>query len=116
MNDGYNGVYSQIFNGIGYPFILSYTAQNLTTGLPYRFKLKAYNINGGSIDSGISTIYTCLKTGNITAPTKVTTSNSSITIAWTKPLSNGCPLDGFEIYRDTGNSDTLSIQVDPSNV
>lgn len=93
-----------------------FVAQNLITGLPYRFKVVALNINGASPDSAISIIYACLMPSNVSTPTKVTTTTTSITIAWTQPNTNGCPLNGFEIYRDTGNNDNLSINVDPSNI
>ncbi len=39
-----------------------------------------------------------------------------MTIGWKEPESNGCPIQGFEIYRDTGNLDDLSINVDSSIV
>lgn len=43
----------------------------------------ALNINGASPDSTISTIYACLKPTNVLPPTKVDTTTTSITIAWT---------------------------------
>lgn len=46
MDDGYNGEFSIIYDGSEYPNTLSYIAQNLTTGLPYRFYVVAVNING----------------------------------------------------------------------
>jgi len=61
MDDGYNGNFNLVYDGRGFPHIASYTSQNLTTGLPYRFKVVAWNVNGPSIDSDIETIYSCLK-------------------------------------------------------
>jgi hypothetical protein len=46
------------------------------------------------------------------AATKVSTSKTSITIEWTEPQDNGCPVTGFEIFRDTGNNDALTVSVD----
>jgi len=37
MDDGYNGNFAVVYDGDGYPNILSYLVGNLTTGLPYRF-------------------------------------------------------------------------------
>lgn len=74
------------------------------------------NINGKSIESNIATIYACLKPSNILTPTKISTTKTSIEIGWIEPTPNGCPIIGFEIYRDTGNSDALTVLVDPANV
>ena len=49
-------------------------------------------------------------------PYKISTTQASITIGWSEPSANGCPLTGFAIFRDTGNNDALTVQVDPSNV
>ena len=46
MDDGNNGYYRLVFNGQGSPGILSYLATGLTTGLSYRFKVRAMNFNG----------------------------------------------------------------------
>ena len=46
MDDGNNGYYRLVFNGQGSPGILSYLATGLTTGLSYRFKVRASNIYG----------------------------------------------------------------------
>ncbi len=48
IDDGYNGDFKVIYDGAGFPNTLEYTAQNLTTGLPYRFKVVALNVNGKS--------------------------------------------------------------------
>lgn len=93
-----------------------YTVNNLVTGLPYRFKVVAWNINGASDDSDITTIYACLKPSNVLTPYKIQTTKTSVTIGWYEPLSNGCPITGFEILRDTGNYDALTTSVDPTDV
>jgi hypothetical protein len=109
VDDGYSGNFNLVYNGIGYPNVLTYTATNLITGLPYRFKLVSYNVNGASPDSSIVTIYSCLKPTKVFAPYKISTTTTSITIGWFEPTSNGCPITGFEIYRDTGNSDGITV-------
>jgi hypothetical protein len=37
-------------------------------------------------------------------------------IGWYEPEPNGCPIISYNIFRDTGNSDALSISVDPAIV
>jgi hypothetical protein len=113
MDDGFNGPYTLILDGTNFPNTHEYTAQNLITGLPYRFRVVAVNINGDSIFGDNFQIYACLKPRNVLPPFKIGTTKTSISIEWTEPDSNGCPILGFEIYRDTGNSDSLSIIVDP---
>jgi hypothetical protein len=44
------------------------------------------------------------------------TTKNSIEISWQEPNTNGCPLTSFDILRDTGNSDPLTITVDPAIV
>ena len=61
------------------------------------------------------TYYSCLKPSDI-YPFKIATTKTSITIGWNEPNNNGCPITGFNILRDTGNNDNLSITVDPNIV
>lgn len=46
MDDGYNGKFMPVYNGINKPNIFYYRISGITTGLPYRFKLVALNVNG----------------------------------------------------------------------
>jgi len=114
MDDGYYGDFDLMF--VGGPFGLSYTAQGLVSGLPYRFYVQAENQNGLGPESDITTIYSCLVPSVTQAPTKVDTTQSSITLKWQEPEENGCPITGFTLYRDTGSYDAISISVDPSQV
>lgn len=116
MDDGYNGDFSVVYDGSGFPYTFSFVAQNLTTGLPYRFKVVALNINGQSISGDSVTIFACLKPSNVLAPYKIGTTKTSITVGWYEPDNMGCPILGFELYRDTGNYDAISFLVDPSNI
>jgi hypothetical protein len=116
MDDGYNGEFTEIFDGTNLPYTTQSTAVQLITGLPYRFKVQSQNINGFSVDSSITKIYACLKPSSLPAATKVGTTLTSITIRWSEPVPNGCPIQGFSILRDTGNNDDLSVTVDPDIV
>jgi len=62
------------------------------------------------------TIYACLIPSSVEAPTKVSTTKTSIEIAWTEPESNGCAITGFTILRDDGAGSDVTISVDPSTV
>jgi len=73
-------------------------------------------VNGASPASPTTTIYACLEPDNVAAPTKISTTTTSITIGWTEPSSNGCPITGFSIYRDTGSNDPLTVNVDAASV
>lgn len=85
MDDGLNGEFTLIFNGKNLPFATNYTVRNLTTGLPYRFKVTSQNVNGNSGYSAISTIYACLQPSNMQQPFKVKTTRTSVTIGWNEP-------------------------------
>lgn len=115
-DDGFNGDFTEVYNGDGFPNVFEFNLSYLTTGLPYRFRLSALNVNGESDLSDATTIYSCLKPSSVTAPYRVSSSKTSIEIGWTEPASNGCSITGFEIYRDTGNSDDITVQVDDSDV
>lgn len=65
MDDGLNGDFTLIYNGKNLPFGTNYTVTNLTTGLPYRFKVTSQNVNGNSNFSSISTIHACLLPSNM---------------------------------------------------
>lgn len=116
MDDGYNGNFAVIYDGTGYPNTFSFIATNLITGLPYRFKVIAVNVNGDSQDGDSVTYYSCLNPRNVQTPYKISTTKTTITIGWHEPDNNGCPILGFELYRDTGSSDALSIKIDPASI
>jgi hypothetical protein len=116
IDDGLNGDFSKVYDGSNKPFNTSYTVKGLISGLPYRFKVQSENINGLSADSEMATIYACLKPGGMGQPNKVATTRTSITIGWPEPVSNGCPITGFSILRDTASNDALSVTVDPEIV
>lgn len=102
MNDDYTLVYSG--NNFGYTVS---TADGLTTGVTYRFILKAVNSYGDSIQSK----ETRVALGNLppapAAPFKIeaASSNSSITIAWTAVTStDDVPIIGYQVYMDDGQN------------
>jgi hypothetical protein len=112
VDDGFYGDFTSVFTGSS--FENSHTVEGLVTGLPYRFKVSGININGEGLQSDEITIYACARPLLVSAPTKVTTTVSSITIAWKEPEANGCPVTGFLLMRDTGSNDDLSLVIDQS--
>jgi hypothetical protein len=105
-----------VYDGEGYPYIYTYASTNLTTDLPYRFKLYSLNINGASPASTVAVIYSCLIPSNVSTPYMISTSTTSIMIGWTEPSANGCPIIGFAIFRDTGSNDAITLEVDQALV
>lgn len=61
MMDPRIGIWTEVFNGgNNYPTITSYIIRNkISSGLAYRFKVKAAYFNGYSPDSGEGIIYSC---------------------------------------------------------
>ena len=112
-DDGRHGDLQPVFDGRLLPQTLSSLVSNLTTGLPYRFVVTAHTINGESPQSAIATVYACLKPSGLEAPTVTSTSRTSIGVAWNEPESNGCPVTGFTLLRNTGADDALTVSVDP---
>lgn len=47
---------------------------------------------------------------------RINQSKSSITILWTEPEPNGCPVTGFAILRDNGNDGDINVVVDSALV
>jgi hypothetical protein len=116
MDDGHNGDFTQVYDGRERPRTFRFLAVNLTTGLPYRFAVSAHNLNGESELSSTATIYACLVPGNLPAPAVLSTTKTSIAISWAEPTSNGCPVSGFIILRNTGQDDDMTVSVDPNLV
>jgi len=116
IDDGLNGDFSLVYDGSFDSHTLNYSAVGLVTGLPYRFKLIAKNINGYSVESDVTTLFACLRPSDLGTPEKIATTKTSITIKFKEPLSNGCPLTGFDIFRDNGVNDDLTVSVDPNIV
>lgn len=116
MDDGYNGDLSLVYDGSEEPQVFQFLAANLTSGLPYRFALSAHNLNGESALSDVAIVYACLKPGSLAAPRMTSTTKTSIAISWEEPDSNGCPVTGFTILRNSGAGDAVTIEVDTLQV
>lgn len=116
MDDGYAGDFNLLYDGSDDEHRRTFTATNLITGLPYRFKVAAVNLNAISLDSPVVEIYACQKPSSTNAPERISTTSSSITIRWSEPKANGCPLTSFSIMRNTASGDAISVSVDQASV
>jgi len=79
---------------------------DLTTGAVYRFRVKAYNFNGASMASSITSVRVCGQPSGLAKPVKLAaaaTPSPSITIQWDAPTDvGGCPIQGYIVYVDDG--------------
>ena len=103
MDDGSDGNFNVMYQGIGQQTIYNATATNLITGNPYRFYLIAINEAGQSIPSAISTFYACTFPSGLPAPLVGNVTQASVELFWAQPTNDGgCPLAGYSIFRDDG--------------
>ncbi len=57
-------------------------------------------------------VHMCLSPAHFSAPTYVTSTETSLTVEWQAPRnSNGCPITKYQLFRDTGNDDSPTVQV-----
>ena len=87
---------------------------NLTTGRSYRFKVRAINFNGESLDSTEYIFFSCLPPTNIDVPRLVSSTEDTFTVQWSQPRNlNGCPLKGYTLRRNDGvNANSPTTVVD----
>lgn len=95
------GNFELVQDGSNQPYLLTYLSTNLTTGYLYRFKYVAVNEVGKSVFSSESDIYACAAPTLFASPLIMQVSSTWIMISWLDPQDNGgCPISGFEIWRD----------------
>ena len=56
MNPSGSSQWTVVYNGVGHPTVLSYNVTGLTSGISYRFRVKAVNFVGNSTESSISSL------------------------------------------------------------
>jgi hypothetical protein len=117
MDGGNDGNYGLIYDGSFLPGALDYqitaNQHGIQAGRAYRFRVSALNFNGEGDLSDEVLIYNCLNPSNFSAPLYVTSTESSLSINWTAPAEvHSCPLYKYELFRDTGAGDTISVLVE----
>jgi len=75
-----DGSYVLVYDGKNTRNVLSYIASDLDTGRLYRFRISAYNFNGEGPMSPELLAYSCIAPSRIDAPTRVTTTLTSLTL------------------------------------
>ena len=113
MDGGDDGKFQLIFDGSNLPGVLQYSvASGILAGRAYRFKVSALNFNGEGDASTEELIYACLSPSNFSAPTYASSTETTLTIEWETPrVVNGCPINKYQLFRDTGADDAISVQV-----
>lgn len=72
----------------------------------------AFNFNGEGLASSSALHYTCVKPIDLAAPLLVSTTSESMTVEWNEPSDNGgCPITGYQLFRDNGLSGLPTIEV-----
>jgi len=113
MDDGQQGNYKVVYSALYRDDITEYTVTRLTNGLPYRFTVQAVNANGYSVASSSTTLYACSDPSIATAPVKVSSTLTTMTVSWSTPESNGgCAVSSYQLY----TSGTLDTSVHSSVV
>jgi hypothetical protein len=96
--------YEVIYSSLENPLVRQFDVQNLDTGVLYQFKVAAINFNGDSEMSDALTKYSCLLPGTPEVPYRVSGTRTELTLRWSVPADDGgCPLTGFNLYRDDGS-------------
>ena len=116
MDGGNDGNFQVVYDGHGQPGTLEYAVttatDSITVGWAYRFKVTALNFNGEGAASAESLIHACLSPANFSAPRYVSSSETALSVEWAAPnATNGCPIDKYQLFRDTGSADAITTQV-----
>lgn len=119
MSDNKTGDFELVYNGSRNSLQRHFEATNLEMGNLYQFKVSAINFNGESELSDELTAHACVAPDPPALLQRVTGDATSITLSWTAPPDDGgCPLTGYQLFRDSGLGigDSISTEVDASDV
>jgi len=113
MDDGNGVIFNEVYRGSTTNTIIS----NLTPGVEYSFKVSAVNFNGEGDQSLVGKIRSCVAPMNVSAPTLISSTSTTVTLRWTQPgNTGGCPITSYAIYRDDGNNGAFSTNMDAASV
>lgn len=111
------GEYKLVYDGSSNPettslLVKTLNGQPVRAGFEYLLKVRARFLNGYTADSAVTSVRACsapsLRAGAVWAPSLVSTSQSTMTIAWSEPSQASGPADGCSItgYRLHMSSDS----------
>jgi hypothetical protein len=111
--DQYEVVYSNSQNAL----LREYELAGLTVGQLYQFKVSAINFNGESAQSDALEVYACEFPAQPDPPERISGSKTSLLLGWSQVADNGgCPITGYRLFRDDGDSGSISTEVAPSAI
>lgn len=85
----------------------------LIIGDLYSFKVSAMNLNGEGALSPALNVHACNAPSQPDAPTRVTSTTTTISLTWAPPLSDGgCSLTGYSLLTDSGTGGLVTTEVD----
>ena len=116
MDGGNDGNFRVIYDGLNQPGVTEFSVteqeHGISPGKLYRFKASGLNYNGEGELSDEAAIYVCLAPDNFPAPVYVSSTETTLTVQWIPPREvYGCPISKYELFRDTGSDDAVSVQV-----
>jgi hypothetical protein len=85
MDDGDDGDYSIVYDGLNYPNVLKHMVTGLKTGREYLFKIAALNFNGPSATSNPAAFTICASPGQLSPPRMTIYTATGITLSWFAP-------------------------------
>ena len=101
VDDGLDGDYTLAYNGMDKPSTLAYTADGLVARRQYRLKVTALNKAGEGAESDPVTCYTVSVPGQPGTPRMITSTASSIELAWEPAYEDGgSPILEYQLEMD----------------
>jgi hypothetical protein len=106
MNDGLGGVIT-LRGTVSDTSQKTYTATGLVADRDYLVQVTVVTAVGESARSATLNARSCGVPATPGAPSRLSSTATSITVQWSAPADNGCPMTGYRVYRDNndGNAD-----------
>ncbi|CAE7771771.1 FNDC3A [Symbiodinium pilosum] len=91
----------------------SYTATGLTTDTVYVVQVSVVTTTAESDLSTALSVRSCPLPDTPAAPTRKSSTATTVTVQWTAPADNGCPMTGYRVYIDTNLDGTAESEIYP---
>ena len=117
MDDGLQGDFEVAYDGSTNPQVTTFQATGLVPARTYRFKVYAVDVNGPGVESGVASQIACVAPLGMALPVLEAVDRTTFTLAWDVPdFIGGCPIEGYEIYRDDGANSEMNLLVEGAGV